>query len=71
MTCKFIDMAVPSDKNTSINVIEKRSKYKDCRNRRNVGNDNDNDFDDDVDDINEGMRKTLFEFCRFSFMPCL
>ena len=29
MTCKLIDMAVPSDMNISVNVIEKFSKYKD------------------------------------------
>ena len=29
MTCKLIDMVVPSDKNTSVKVIEKLSKYKD------------------------------------------
>ena len=29
MTCKLINMAVPSDRNTSVNVIEKLSKYKD------------------------------------------
>ncbi|XP_078357225.1 uncharacterized protein LOC144642106 [Oculina patagonica] len=28
-TCKFIDMAVPSDRNTSVKVTEKLSKYKD------------------------------------------
>ena len=28
-TCKLIDMAVPSDRNTSVKVIEKLSKYKD------------------------------------------
>ena len=28
-TCKFIDMAVPSDRNTSVKVTEKQSKYKD------------------------------------------
>ena len=27
-TCKFIDMAVPSDRNTSVKVTEKLSKYK-------------------------------------------
>ena len=29
MTCKLIDMAVPLDRNTSVMVIEKLSKYKD------------------------------------------
>ena len=29
MTCKLIDMMVPSDRNTSVKVIEKLSKYKD------------------------------------------
>ena len=29
MTCKLTDMAVPSDRNTSVKVIEKLSKYKD------------------------------------------
>ena len=29
MTCKLINMAVPSDRNTSRKVIEKLSKYKD------------------------------------------
>ena len=28
-TCKFIDMAVPPDRNTSVKVTEKLSKYKD------------------------------------------
>ena len=28
-TCKLIDMAVPSDRNTSLKTTEKRSKYKD------------------------------------------
>ena len=28
-TCKFLDMAVPSDRNTSVKVSEKLSKYKD------------------------------------------
>ena len=29
MTCKLINMAVPLDRNTSVKVIEKLSKYKD------------------------------------------
>ena len=29
MTCKLINMAVPSGRNTSVKVIEKLSKYKD------------------------------------------
>ena len=29
MTCKLINMAVPSERNTSVKVIEKLSKYKD------------------------------------------
>ena len=29
MTCKIINMAVPSDRNTSVKVTEKLSKYKD------------------------------------------
>ena len=29
MTCKLINMVVPSDRNTSVKVIEKLSKYKD------------------------------------------
>ena len=28
MICKLIDMAVPSDRNTSVKVIEKLSEYK-------------------------------------------
>ena len=29
-TCEFIDMAVPSNRNTSVKVIEKLSKYKEA-----------------------------------------
>ena len=29
MTCKLINMAVPSDRNSCVKVIEKLSKYKD------------------------------------------
>ena len=45
-TCKFIDMAVPSDRNTSVKVTEKLSKYKDLEIetiKPNVGHENGND----------------------------